>query len=349
MDFDVIVIGGGPTGLAAAWKCANLGLSTLVIEKKKHICQNKRANTCMLHIAPGLYGENVSLRRTPGESRIVFQENGFSLRYTGDQFDYYNSYLCSPSGRRIHMRGENRPLGTVFDMDVILSDLLREASERGVSFLTSALVIDGDNNGDKARVKVKKGGNTFYIEAKKVLVAEGLVSRVVESLGLNENRRFLIRVPFLQYTLEGVEFPLEPGIVSVWHSPWIFMAPDATGKNRWVVISAPSPSTGMDCKATMENFLKKSVYSSWFKKASPVTKLATTVQGFTPLAEPCQGQFLILGESTSVGETQVHGGMMCGWWGTRSMMSCPAKKDTRTIRRNGSHPFPALKKNRWRS
>jgi flavin-dependent dehydrogenase len=312
MDFDVIVVGGGPAGLTAAWKSAQLGLSTLVIEKKKHLCENKRSNTCILHICPGLYGENVSMRRRPGETSIVFQEHGFSLRYTGDHFDYYDSYLSSPSGHKIHMRGENRPLGTIFDMDAILSDLLRETSDRGVSFLTSALVIGGENKDHKASIRVKKKGKTFCIEASKVLVAEGPSSRVVDSLGLSKKHHCLPKTPFLQYTLEGVEYPLEPGIFSIWGTR-IYMAPDATGKGRWVVISAPS-LRARNCKDNLEYFLKESIYASWFKKASTVRKLGTTIEGFIPLVEPRQGHFLILGESTGCGETQVHGAMMCGWW-----------------------------------
>lgn len=313
MDFDVIVIGAGPAGLSAAWKCAERGLATLVIEKKLRICENKRANTCYLHIAPDMYGENISLRRMPGESRLVFQENGFSLRYTGEQFDYYDSYMFSPSGHKVHYRGKNQPLGTIFNMDAILSDLLREASDGGVSIMTSALVVGAENRGDKTRVKIKNKRGSFFIEAGKVLVCEGLSSRVTECLGLNKKREWLGKAPFLQYTMEGVECPLEPGGISIKGSRRIIMAPDATGRNRWALLTSSAlPAKG--CKANMEYFLTESIISSWFKKAYPVKKMATTVEIFTPLLEPYEGHFLIVGESAGCAETQVHGAMLCGFW-----------------------------------
>jgi flavin-dependent dehydrogenase len=313
MDFDVIVVGGGPAGLTAAWKSASLGLSTLVIEKRRHLSERETACANILHIAPRLYGESVMLRRRPGETRMVFQESGFYLRYTGDYFECYDNYMFSLSGYKLHFRGENRPLGTIINMDALLSDLLREASGWGVCFLPSTTVLGGENLGDKARVKVKKGKKTFFIEAKKVLVAEGSSSRIVESLCLKKNRQPLAKLLFLQYTLEGVECPLEPGVYTFYGSPWIFVVPDATGENRWAVFSTTS-LPARDWKGNMEYFLKKGVSSSWFKKAYPIRKLSGTMEGFTPLVEPCQGHFLILGESAGCGETQVHGAMMCGWW-----------------------------------
>lgn len=313
MDFDVIVIGGGPAGLSAAWKCSERGLTTLVVEKKHRIGENKRANTCFLHIAPNLYGENMSLRRRPGESRLIFQENGCSLRYTGEQFDYYDSYMLSPSGYKVHYQGKNQPLGTIFNMDIILSDLFREASDQGTEAMTSGLVVGGENLGNKARVKVKKKSKSFFIEARKVLVCEGLSSRVTESLGLNNRREWLGKAPFLQYTMEGVDCPLEPGSISIKGSRRIIMAPDATGKNRWALLtSSPLPAKG--CKTNIEYFLTESIISSWFKKAYPVRKLAATVEIFTPLLEPYEGHFLIVGESAGCAETQVHGAMLCGFW-----------------------------------
>lgn len=347
MDFDVIVVGGGPAGLTAAWKSASLGLSTLVIEKKSHLSETRTATSGILHIAPGLYGENVMLRRRPGETRMVFQESGFYLRYTGDYVECYDNYMLSSlSGYKIHFRGDNRPLGTIINMDALLSDLLREASGWGVNFLTNTTVLSGENLGDKARVKVKRGKKTFFIEAKKVLVAEGSSSRVVESLGLNKNRQPLAKIPFLQYTLEGVECPLEPGVHTFYGSPWFFIVSDATGENRWAVFSTTT-LPARDCKGNMEYFLKKGVSSSWFKKAYPVRKLSGVMEGFTPLVEPSQGHFLIIGESTGSGEIQIHGAMFCGWWaGDAVYDELSGKEGYKDYQKKWVKSFPCCKEKR---
>jgi flavin-dependent dehydrogenase len=313
MDFDVIIIGGGAAGLTAAWKCRQKGLTCLVVEKKLRITENKRANTCLLHIAPNLYGENVSLRRLHKEARLVFQENRFYLRYTGEQFDYYDTHMLSPSGHKVHYRGENQPLGTIYDMDALLSDLLREASERGSAIMTSALAIDGENTDKGVNITIKKRGKTFLVKGRKALVCEGLSSRIVKCLGLDKNRKWLGKGPFLQYIMEGVDCPLEPGPILLRGSRRLILSPDVTGKDRWgLITSSTLPAKG--CKANLAYFLTDSIISPWFKKAYPVRKLGTTVEIFTPLLEPYAGHFLIVGESAGYAETQVHGAMLCGWW-----------------------------------
>ena len=192
--------------------------------------------------------------------------------------------------------------------------------------MTSALATAGENLGDGVEVTVKKGRKILKVKGRKALVCEGLSSRVTEVLGLNKKRKWLGKAPFLQYTMEGVECPLEPGPVSIKGSRRLIMAPDPTGKNRWAVLtSSPLPAKG--CKTNMEYILTESLISSWFKSARPVRKIATTVEIFTPLLEPSDGNFLIVGESAGYAETQVHGAMLCGWWAGDAVLDELGGKD----------------------
>ena len=63
MDYDLIVVGGGPGGLMTAYEAAKAGLQVVVIEKKEQLNKNIRFNSSILHSYPGINGEWISLRK----------------------------------------------------------------------------------------------------------------------------------------------------------------------------------------------------------------------------------------------------------------------------------------------
>ena len=72
MEYDLIVVGAGPGGLMTACEAARAGLSVMVIERKEHISENRRANTCAFFTCAGLNGEWISLRRGDGKAHLSF-------------------------------------------------------------------------------------------------------------------------------------------------------------------------------------------------------------------------------------------------------------------------------------
>ena len=73
MTYDVIVAGGGPTGLMEAKTAAEKGLKVLLIERKKDPAIIRRA--CCSHFIMEEGYEHESLRVTDG--KIIFPKNDF--------------------------------------------------------------------------------------------------------------------------------------------------------------------------------------------------------------------------------------------------------------------------------
>lgn len=131
MDYDLIVVGGGPGGLMTAYEAAKAGLEVVVIEKKERLSENRRYNSSILHSYPGINGEWISLRKWDRKAELHFHRLNFSVPYTGPYVEFYDSYMVSNSGHTFHLSNKSEPLGIFFDMDSILADLLQLAADRG--------------------------------------------------------------------------------------------------------------------------------------------------------------------------------------------------------------------------
>ena len=118
--------------------------------------------------------------------------------------------MISNSGYAFHLSHKSYPLGIFFEMDVLLSDLLHLAANEGVGFITGALGIGAENTACGARVLVKKREKQFWLNAKKVVAADGLLSRMADSLGMNKKRTCYGRGIGLTYRLEGIDSPYPP-------------------------------------------------------------------------------------------------------------------------------------------
>jgi flavin-dependent dehydrogenase len=83
MDYDLVVVGGGPGGLMTAYEAAKAGLNVVVVEKKERLSENRRFNSSMLHSYPGINGEWISLRKGDGKAALHFHRLDFSVPYSG--------------------------------------------------------------------------------------------------------------------------------------------------------------------------------------------------------------------------------------------------------------------------
>jgi len=158
-DYDVIIVGAGPGGSAAAEKCAKYGLKTLLLEKEKL----PRDKPCGGMFCPtirdvvGIYGtevEDIVERRTEKvkvyfDNSLMIERDYPSFMFQRKKFDYL---------------------------------ITRKAVKSGAKLIDNCRVSDVLADSKKVKVATKKGAFTSKI----IIGADGVNSIVAKKTGLND-------------------------------------------------------------------------------------------------------------------------------------------------------------------
>jgi len=201
--YDVIVVGAGPAGLTAALTAAKDGLNVLLIEKKKNVSSIGRTCVSGLVTEPDCHSETVT---TEGD-RIIFHRSDFTIRYSGQWKNLRGFYLISPAGYRVRMEREETYVSKILNKEVLIENLLEDALQNGVLLKKGTEVIEAENTGDEVTVTVRENDEKKEIKGRFMIAADGVNSRIVESLGLNKERKLFGTTTVCSYILEGVESP----------------------------------------------------------------------------------------------------------------------------------------------
>jgi flavin-dependent dehydrogenase len=319
MDCDVVVVGAGPAGLMAAKTCGEENLKVVLVERKKDITTCTRADCMQFYGFDGNFlGEDIKVE--PG--KVVFPRNGFEVKYTGGLYPSYHWRVLSSGGHGIDF-GSDDPIATFFDKDVLLENLLDEASRFEVDVLENTAALGGENTEGGVRVKVSRDGKESWITAQKAIAADGLNSRMAESLGLNEGRTSMGTFLVCHYILEGVDHPYPNSWIQFYGksispiNPPHFH-PTAMGEKRHKLgamrLSPDSPEDDV------KRFITNSRYAPWFKNVKIVGKMTAAANCYMPIAEPCKGHSLIIGDAAAFAEVENQGALMCGYRAGKSVM-----------------------------
>ena len=311
MKYDVIVAGGGPAGLMAAKTAADDGLRVLLLEQKNDPARINRSCLQLFYlewVSPDGYIETVKAEVSQDKTRFIFPGPGFSIDYTGILRPYCNAIWISPSEYKVYPF-KNQLFGFYYDKEAFLAGLLAEAKKAGVEVRTGTPALGAENTpeGVKVFARTKSGEETF--EARKAIAAEGVMSKIVESLGLNEKRKVFMKIPGGgggSCVIDGVECDI-PGHETAWLS---FNIP-SVGRWGMGLMGANGKYTFFQYQ---ETFGKIPRYAAWFNNARVVKRLgmgATTVR--TPLRDPVAGNVVAISDAAAPIEVWIQGAVACGY------------------------------------
>jgi len=331
MKYDLIIIGGGPGGLAAAWTAAGDGLKVLLLERRKDIPKVRRlcgqfTNINMISVT-GIYkygySEPLHLEVGTAKTTVHWPAIGLSMDYDGPIKPYMNYVHFSPGGNILY-RIKDRFFGFYWEKESLLRGLLGYAESAGAEIITGATARNVENTPNGVRVTADVGDKSKTFEARKLIAADGKGSRIANQLGVFKDRCIT------DLTAGGVGFVVE-GVETNWNiNNWLcFTVPSLSHiANLWMFqltgdkcMMGAAQQAGFSANEATEKFMQLPAYKSWFKNARVVDKRVFGMKGmYRPLEEPIVGNILILGEAAGINETSNPGAIACGHQAAKAVM-----------------------------
>ena len=324
--FDLIVIGAGPAGLTAAVTAAHEGLEVALVERKTEITSIKRSCCSALINEPGTHGEFVTLEN----NKIKFHCTDFSVPYEGPSIPLQQCIKLSPNGNKLVVARDENPVAIALNKESLLEGLLNKVRKLGVTVLNGTQALKAENSDDSVKITVQQNKEPFELTAKTAIVADGVNSRLVNSLGLNKDRKNFGVMQAITYYLMDVECPHPPAwmvFVGKGHVPsgmgqlYLVPKPQKDGSSVYE-LTYGQPAVGeTSLRNDLKWFLDQGTFAPWFKNAKIIKSLSALLTFFTPILEPIAGRALIVGDAASYIEVYNQGGIMYGHEAARAIVS----------------------------
>ncbi|MFO7967522.1 MAG: NAD(P)/FAD-dependent oxidoreductase [Archaeoglobaceae archaeon] len=215
MSYDVIVIGAGPGGSAAAKNAAKKGLEVLLVEKRQEIGTPVRC-------AEGVSKESISELIDVDDRWIAAEVGG--------------AKVISPDETEINMteRMAGNEVGYVLERKIFDRHLTRLASRAGADVVVKTTATGMERRGNEVEVSFTKMGDEFRERAKIVIGADGVESRVGKWAGIDTTLKRDELEVCVQYLMTNIDF--DPSYCYFWFGnevapggyAWLFPKGDST-------------------------------------------------------------------------------------------------------------------------
>ena len=291
--YDVVVVGGGPSGSMAAWEAAKGGASVCMLEKDRDI------------------GYPVRCGEAAGESGLKqfvdIKDSWVAERITGAK-------LGSPSGKLVDVEFKSET-GFILNRRVFDYDLSRYAANAGAEVYTKAYVKNiSTKNGQVNGVVLDYLGEEKKILAKIVIGADGLTSRVGRWAGLKTQVRMKDMESAVQYSVSNVDIEANKMIMYIGrnHAPggyiWVF----PKGKkfaNIGIGISGKY-SKHKSAQKYLDEFMERE-----YPDAAILTTMCGGVPCAKPMEKPVADGIMLVGDAAHQINPMTGGGIVAGMKG----------------------------------
>ncbi|WP_433305586.1 FAD-dependent oxidoreductase [Actinoplanes sp. CA-030573] len=186
VETDVLIVGSGPAGGAAALLLSTYGVATIVVTKYGRLSDTPRAHITnqrtMEVLRDAGIEDQVIARATP---QRLMGDTTFCSSLAGEELGRLHTWYTHPSRQADH---DLASPSSICDMPQHLMEpvLVENAIARGTSFRyqTEYLALDQDADGVTATVRDRLRGDEYRIRAKYLIGADGGRSKVAEDIGL---------------------------------------------------------------------------------------------------------------------------------------------------------------------
>jgi digeranylgeranylglycerophospholipid reductase len=189
MNYDLVIVGGGPAGSVTAKHAAKNGVKVLMLEKRQEIG------------APVRCGEGLSLEGRLDDADIKIDRRAIIRDIDGAR-------IISPKGFTLTVGREmaGNECGANIDRDVFDKGLAEDAADHGADVMVKTMAMDLiRKNGKIAGVTAKHLGERFNINAKMVVGADGFESKVGRWAGIETSLKPSDINTCFEYYMVGIE------------------------------------------------------------------------------------------------------------------------------------------------
>jgi digeranylgeranylglycerophospholipid reductase len=303
-SYDVVVVGAGPAGSAAAMRAAQAGLDVLLIEKRQEIG------------VPVRCGEATDIETT---ERFM----PLSPRFVTAHIDRYA--VCSAIGERILVPPSAPTI--ILDRKVFDAALAQQAAAAGADLRVSTTALGLLRDGDRVTgVRLRSLGREHEVRARLVIAADGVESQVARWAGLKTIPPLADYYVGFQFTLTGMRRYINPRICE-YHigsetiAPggyiWTFPKGDDTA-NVGIVIPA-SRARPVSAQMWLERFVAARY---------PGTGILSVVAGGIPitgaLKQMATDGLMVVGDAAHQADPLTAGGISLGMMGAEMAISVAA-------------------------